>query len=141
MSTCRRALLSFRRASSGRKKRLDTSSDEAPEAPDIHSIHMSGHWVYLITAVSVLLLQHALYHSSISRITAVPTSLRQHRLWRLQVSSFLLQAAPLLLKYNPRECSTGLNAPLLALLLYYLSVSSSSGCVIWSRLLHPSLTG
>lgn len=68
----------------GGKTQLDTSSDEASEATEIYSVNMSGHWVYgsihLITAVSALLLQHALYHSSMGLITTVPTLLQQHQL-------------------------------------------------------------
>lgn len=104
------------------KTQLDTSSDEASEATETFSIHMSGHWVYrsihLITAVFAFFTaactvsqQFRPYYHRAHLVTAAPALV-------LQVSSFLLQAAPLLLKYNPCECSTSLITALEALLLH-----------------------
>ncbi len=114
------------------KTQLDTSSDKATA---IYSAYVSCHWVHssiisLIDAVSALLLQHVLYHSSKGLITTAYLVTAAAAL-ALQVSSFLLQAAPLLLKYNPCGCSTSLITACEALLLhcepfyyYYLKVFS-----------------
>lgn len=124
MSTCRRALHSSHRASSGRKHGL-TLPVTKPQKP-----LKSTASICLVTGcivVSTLLLQYLSYYCSMHYITAVSALLPQcpPRYGSTGFSvckchHFLLQAAPLLLKYNPCECSTGLIAALLALLLLLL---------------------
>lgn len=80
------------------RTQFDTCSEKASEAGDIDSIHPSGHWVcssiHLITAVSALLLQHALYHTGVGLITTVPTLLQQHRLYCCKCHHFYCRQHP-----------------------------------------------
>ncbi|KAF0027149.1 hypothetical protein F2P81_019890 [Scophthalmus maximus] len=101
---------------------LDTSGDESLQKSTASTRLVTGRRTVqysTVPVISILLLQDLPYYCSVHHhttavsalITATPVFVKAAPAPALELSSFLLPAAPLLLKYNPYHCGTSRETP------------------------------